>query len=187
MCVEQAARVVHADATSNIQYRSQCEENGSNTHRVSSARSVWFLTRRWIIGSAKTRPATSSTQVEMNMLMNLQSSSAVIIGHLGSRETQYSRRLLGVGGPRPSASCALYRFIEAGKVGKLRGVVRHRADDPVRRRLPHRIEQAAEDVQEDAARVPVGEDVILVRRVRREGLACVFSGISANVDVSPAI
>lgn len=45
---------------------------------------------------------------------------------------------------------------------KLRCVIRHGAHEPVRRRLPHRVEQATADVQEHAADVGSVEDVKLL-------------------------
>lgn len=45
---------------------------------------------------------------------------------------------------------------------ELRGAVRHRAHEPVRRRLPHRVKQAACDVQHHATDVRPVVDVDLV-------------------------
>ena len=51
---------------------------------------------------------------------------------------------------------------ESSEMRKLRGVVRHGAHDPICGRLPHRVEEAAEDVQPDATSIPLIVDVYLV-------------------------
>lgn len=63
---------------------------------------------------------------------------------------------------------------EAGEVRKLRRVVRHGAHDPVRRRLPHCVENAAHDEEHYPPNVSAVIDVILVIAWRNHLLTCVF-------------
>ena len=51
---------------------------------------------------------------------------------------------------------------ESGEVGELRRVVGHGAHEPVRRCLPHRVEQATEYVEPEAADIAALVDVDLV-------------------------
>ena len=60
---------------------------------------------------------------------------------------------------------------EAGEVGELRRVIRHGPHEPVRRRLPHRVQQPARYVQAQVRRIRPLVDVDLVPN----SLACIPS------------
>ena len=57
---------------------------------------------------------------------------------------------------------------------QLARIITHRAHKPIRRRLPHRIEQAAHDVQKDAPDVRAVEDVDFAEARGLDELAGVF-------------
>lgn len=87
----------------------------TTTYIVSSSRSVWFFTRTYSIGRAKTKPATQSTHVEMKMFMNLprtvRQSSTLFSQYTDASD---SREAYAIGAPHPSGSRRLQRLVCRG-------------------------------------------------------------------------